>query len=372
MPFDWLKTGFFEHACETSGMTPEPDLHTATDPSGSEGSARSAVEELLYRAPVGLMTITPAGSVVAHNQMLCEWLGMPADLTTDALVGANAFEWLTAESRSEIAEVIASGLNGAGKLREFMIVGKKLSGERAATILNVDLVTSPSGDPLLHIAMIDANDRMMFEREILEARAAADEANKRLTLMQEQLRYSALHDALTGLPNKALLEEQLRRVLSSSTRSGQACAIVFLDLDHFRQLNAANGYPSGDAVIKEIAKRIRETCHGNEIVSRFAGDEFVIVASPATSDYVQRLTDQLHRAVQLPIFTNDTEMRITTSIGVVRWVPEQGQGAPHARQLFSDVDRAIYTAKLNGRNTTVFREWGCEETRASRGAPVTP
>lgn len=353
-------------------MTSEPKLHTATDLTGSEGALRSAVEGLLYRAPVGLMTITPAGVVVAHNQMLCTWLGMPADLNTDALVGTNAFEWLTPESRSEIETVIASGLNGVGKLREFMIVGKKLSGEQAATILNVDQVTSPQGESVFHIAMIDASDRMQFEQEILEARAAADEANKRLTLMQEQLRHSALHDALTGLPNKALLEEQLRRVLSSSTRSGQACAILFLDLDHFRQLNASSGYPAGDAVITEIAKRIRDTCQGNEIVSRFAGDEFVIVVSPATTEYVQVLTERLHLAVHQPIFANGTEVRITTSIGVVRWVPAQGQGAPHARQLFSDVDRAIYTAKLNGRNTTVFREWGCEETREPHGAPVIP
>lgn len=164
--------------------------------------------------------------------------------------------------------------------------------------------------------------------------------------------HQALHDALTGLPNRRLFDEQLRQALAQARRSGVGLAVCFLDLDGFKPINDRHGHEAGDLVLCRVAERLVEAVRANDLVARLGGDEFALVlTNTAQRDEVQAVLARCLAAVQQDLaLPQGATVRVGCSIGVAL-APEQGE---EAQGLLSAADAAMYAAKLAGRGRVCF------------------
>lgn len=166
---------------------------------------------------------------------------------------------------------------------------------------------------------------------------------------EERARHLALHDALTGLPNRRLLQDRLVQLFAQAQREGWSVAVMFIDLDHFKTINDSLGHATGDEVLREIAGRLTETVRGGDTVSRIGGDEFVIVFPHvrAVAD-VPAIASKLLVRLSEPCNVEGRNLRVTPSIGISIF-PADGDDA---HKLLSRADAAMYHAKAMGGTTT--------------------
>ena len=164
---------------------------------------------------------------------------------------------------------------------------------------------------------------------------------------EDQVQHMAMHDALTALPNRNMLQEQLRMSLASAEREQRTMAMMFLDLDRFKKINDTLGHHIGDSVIIEVGRRLKEAMRTSDIVARLGGDEFVILLTslgdPADGE---RVAAKLLGLFIEPIRIGPHELRVTPSIGLALY-PTHGSDAI---TLMRHADLAMYQAKSRGRN----------------------
>ncbi|MEM9302069.1 MAG: EAL domain-containing protein [Pseudomonadota bacterium] len=158
-----------------------------------------------------------------------------------------------------------------------------------------------------------------------------------------------LHDVLTGLPNRLLFNDRLDFALSEARRAGEMVALMFVDLDRFKNINDSLGHSVGDQVLTGVASRLIESVRASDTVARYAGDEFTIVMRHVVQkDDVMRIAQKVNRVLAEPLqIEGQNELQITASIGV-SFFPDDGQ---NAEQLLRHADLAMYGAKGMGRNT---------------------
>jgi len=178
--------------------------------------------------------------------------------------------------------------------------------------------------------------------------------------MEKKQRLLALHDPLTGLSNRRLFSEQLTHAMEDSQRSAKCLALIFIDLDHFKTLNDTLGHVAGDLFLKEVARRIRDCVRAIDTVSRFGGDEFVVLLSNlsplearADAEHIaQKIRAKIAEPFRLPGDGNDC--RCTASIGVTI-----SRGRRTGRDdLLGQADQAMYCAKESGRDSVCFHDSG--------------
>ncbi|MCJ2075544.1 EAL domain-containing protein [Methylobacterium sp. E-016] len=163
----------------------------------------------------------------------------------------------------------------------------------------------------------------------------------------------ARHDPLTGLPNRLLLRERLKASIERLQRTGEACAVLLIDLDRFKPVNDTLGHPMGDALLKKVADRLRSTVRPTDTVARIGGDEFVILQTGVqeaanTQALARRLVDLIGRTYMV----DGHLLTIGASVGVAL-APGDGSDAD---TLLKNADLALYRAKLDGRATYRFFE----------------
>jgi diguanylate cyclase (GGDEF)-like protein len=173
--------------------------------------------------------------------------------------------------------------------------------------------------------------------------------------------HMALHDALTGLPNRTLLSDRLNVALAQASRNGHKIAVMMLDLDRFKNVNDSLGHSVGDELLKAVAQRLEDILRRSDTVARMGGDEFIILLPQVNqTEYAARVARKLLNSFKKPFMVEGHELRMTTSIGVALY-PEAGEDA---ESLLRHADNAMYRAKERGRDrycvwVSEQNEWQC-------------
>ncbi len=180
------------------------------------------------------------------------------------------------------------------------------------------------------------------------ALAAAQEAER-------NARMRAMHDSTTGLPNRDLFDDRLTHAISLAERHDWTLAVMFLDLNRFKNINDTHGHAAGDGVVKEIAKRLSQRCRDEDSVCRNGGDEFLyLLINPQGTGNIERIAGALLKDIAQPIDIDDLQVVVTASIGVAVY-PDNGSTG---EQLIRNADAAMYRAKRRMGGCVFFNALG--------------
>jgi diguanylate cyclase (GGDEF)-like protein/PAS domain S-box-containing protein len=260
------------------------------------------------------------GVLTDVNEALCAIVGY----AREEMIGRNTLEFVPAERHQEVADYIRAGLETPYESEIVHSDGRRIPVEMVGKTLRV-------GDEASRLGVLrDISDRKRAE---------------------ERIAYLAHHDVLTGLPNRTQLVERLDITLALAKRHGSGVAILFLDLDHFKTVNDSLGHAAGDALLKEIAARIRGLLREADVVARLGGDEFLIVLPDLESaGDAANVAGKLITAISGPAMLEGRPVYVSPSIGISIY-PRDGANAD---ELVRAADAAMYSAKENGRGNYQF------------------
>jgi diguanylate cyclase (GGDEF)-like protein/PAS domain S-box-containing protein len=165
---------------------------------------------------------------------------------------------------------------------------------------------------------------------------------------EQQMRYEALHDPLTGLANRTLLRDRLEHAVARSARGDAAAGVLFIDLDEFKRINDLYGHAAGDTVLAELARRLRQAVRPADTVARLGGDEFVVVCEDVDEETALALGRRLDEAIRRPVPVPGGEHLLTASIGIAL-------GGDDPESMLAAADAAVYQAKAAGRGRVELR-----------------
>lgn len=165
---------------------------------------------------------------------------------------------------------------------------------------------------------------------------------------QEKLKHMADHDFLTDLPNRSFFNTTLESAMLRAKSSGKLLAVLFLDMDHFKEINDTYGHDVGDEVLKAFSSRIKKSIRETDTAARFGGDEFVVLLDEIThQDNAINVAQKIIENMQNHPFTfKDVKINISTSIGIAIFNDKNVQ----ANELIKQADNALLAAKAAGRN----------------------
>lgn len=168
---------------------------------------------------------------------------------------------------------------------------------------------------------------------------------------ENQIKYMVYHDTLTGLPNRALLEQRLNQAISSAEIEGTQIAIMQIDLDNFKTINDSMGHYMGDQLLKEVSERLKNNFRNTDLIARIGGDEFVIMLDKLTSlESVEVLAGNIIKLFKEQFYVVNYSMHITPSIGICSY-PKDGE---NYEILLQNSDTAMFHSKKEGRNQYSF------------------
>jgi len=178
----------------------------------------------------------------------------------------------------------------------------------------------------------------------------------------EMMRRTSLIDTLTGVNNRRFLEQRIGEEVDRSQRNGEPLSCLFLDIDHFKQVNDTYGHQAGDYVLSLVAGVIKQQLRSNDVLARYGGEEFVALLSNIPETMAVDIAERIRQSIeQLPLVYSDNSIKITISIGLSTYQPSKSASVSTAdisKKLIHSADSALYSAKNNGRN------------RAASGEPV--
>jgi diguanylate cyclase len=196
---------------------------------------------------------------------------------------------------------------------------------------------------VLAIALIISMLDFRMQARTAQLTSSLDRAN-------DELQFLALHDGLTKLPNRILLEDRLEQELSNAKRNQKPFSVLFLDLDGFKQINDAFGHQVGDLLLTEVAQRIRKVVRARDTVARLGGDEFVVLVDTGEPASVASVASTLITEIQKPYPLSGHDCQVTVSIGIAIYKCDETL----RQDLLKNADAAMYHAKALGRNTYCF------------------
>ncbi|MDD2103619.1 putative bifunctional diguanylate cyclase/phosphodiesterase [Pseudomonas putida] len=228
----------------------------------------------------------------------------------------------------------------AAQFPEGSFCGAAVNGLRGNGLDNLVLITTLA---VLCIALLTS---------ILDARLEARTANlaQSLTEANRELTQLALHDTLTGLPNRVLLADRIDQGMSRVDTEGGCLALMFIDLDGFKPVNDAFGHHMGDQLLCEVSLRLREDLRGQDTLARIGGDEFVLLVQLSEPDDAMNLAARQVSLIGRSFRVADHDLQISASVGIALY-PGNGQTA---HELLMNADAAMYHAKGTGKNGYSF------------------
>ena len=258
-----------------------------------------------------------------------------------AVTGARNFGWLPTNELTSHAMQIGSAL-------EMLLLSSALA-DRINT-MRKEKERAQADSLLVKQSMVVALQRSEQDLEVrvaLRTRELAD-ANTRLLESEEALRHLAYHDNLTGLANRALMEDRITQAIEHAKRYDFVVAVLLVDLDRFKPINDSFGHSAGDEVLKAISQRLRECVRASDTVARIGGDEFVAVLDQLQgAEDAARVAKTIARALSEPFRVQGHAVGISASIGLALYPTH----ASDAQSLIQHADKAMYVAKSEARAT---------------------
>jgi diguanylate cyclase (GGDEF)-like protein/PAS domain S-box-containing protein len=171
---------------------------------------------------------------------------------------------------------------------------------------------------------------------------------------EDELRYFANFDDLTGLPNRKHIYDRLDIILNNKLENNFFGSILFLDINYFKIINDVYGHQTGDLLLKAVSERLKENLREDDMVGRLGGDEFVVILKNTGKDESIQISEKLIETISTPFYINDKKCNIGLSIGIAL-IPEHGSDR---RTLMHHADTAMYQAKLQNESThwVIFKE----------------
>lgn len=281
---------------------------------------------ILETAQEGIVTVSPTGAVLFANERIAEILGLePAQVYA---LGSDALrQVLGADPAARTGPEV-----GAGP-RVHDHAYRHPDGRPRMLHVSVGALTATDGGSLGTLAMVS---------DVTEQREA-----------EAALRRQALHDPLTGLPNRLLFVDRLgaaaRRL---QRRKGRGVAVLFLDLDHFKLVNDTHGHETGDQLLVEVAARVSDSVRSSDTVARLGGDEFAVICEEADAETVATVAARVQESLKQPIRIGADALHVGVSIGVALSPPHD------VTDLLRFADTAMYRAKMTSRGAVMTFDSG--------------
>jgi len=171
-----------------------------------------------------------------------------------------------------------------------------------------------------------------------------------LAKSEQQYKELATKDSLTGILNRFAFQEELKRIISNSKRTNAKFALLFLDLDHFKEVNDAYGHDYGDRLLQEVTNRVLPNIRTEDVFARIGGDEFILILTNIKNDTLKKLVEKAIILFREPWIIGNIKLNVTTSIGVAIF-PDN---ADNEIKLMKKADIAMYKSKELGRNQVVY------------------
>ncbi|MEA2091392.1 MAG: EAL domain-containing protein, partial [Campylobacterota bacterium] len=218
--------------------------------------------------------------------------------------------------------------------------------------------TTPDGQTFNIIATSIRNaDGSTSKMEVIRNITDEKKAHEDLLEQKEKLHHQAHHDALTELPNRILFHDRLEQAIEKSKRKKNNVALLFIDLDHFKEINDSLGHKAGDEVLKVVTKRLKDIIRDEDTLARLGGDEFTVIIENLTQgEDASLLAQKIIKVLSEPIEMYENQFYVSSSIGISLY-PEDGHSA---QNLLKYADSAMYKAKAEGRNN--FQYYSSEMT----------
>ena len=215
-------------------------------------------------------------------------------------------------------------------------------------------ILSSHGEALGVLAMhsMSARTPAEFETRLIDVAAHIAGIAIKHKRAEDHIQFMATHDALTGLPNRALIKDRFAQAAARARQNGTWATAAFVDLDKFKSINDTLGHSAGDELLKVVAKRMIACVKSTDTVARHGGDEFVILLAdyPKNADTLAATLQRIHAAVSAPVHLNGQTLSVTCSLGVANY-PDDGTDV---ETLLAKADAAMYRAKEAGRDTFQF------------------
>ncbi len=290
-------------------------------------SSESRYRTLAERSPVGIWQIGLDGATQYMNPAMHRLLELDEQAE---VVGEDHRTMLTDEAQQAFSAVRDRWLKGKSASCEIELIGRR-SLNVAHGFVSGGILSSGDGEVRALLATVaDITERKQVE---------------------EKIRHLAGHDALTGLPNRALFQDRLGQALATAERNGKQVAVLFLDLDHFKDVNDTLGHPAGDQLLVKVAERLLDCARRSDTVARFGGDEFAIIAAGADQPRgATMLAARVIESLRRPYVIDGQQLRLGTSIGITV-APVDGSDPD---KLLRNADLALYRAKDHERGTHEF------------------
>jgi diguanylate cyclase (GGDEF)-like protein/PAS domain S-box-containing protein len=283
-------------------------------------------------APIGIAVVRLDGGFARVNAALCRITGYSCEE-----LRAMSFQEITHpddldKDLDHAARLLAGRISSYQMEKRY----RRPDGTHVWVNLSGSIARAQDGEPLYFIAHVEDITDRLAAREALE--------------------HNALHDPLTGLANRQYLLQRLHQALELAERRRSQIAVLFCDLDEFKDINDDFGHETGDEVLVEVADRIHAVLRASDTAARVGGDEFVVLCEDITDRAeVFHVVERLRRAVARPVQHGDLRLHLTTSIGVAF----AGSGDADLSQLMREADRAMYRDKAR-------------RLRRREGSPTTP
>ena len=182
--------------------------------------------------------------------------------------------------------------------------------------------------------------------EIYTLISAFNEMKDQINHRQMVLEFQAMHDSLTGLPNRALLQDRLEQGIQLAARNNNTIALLLLDLDRFKEINDTLGHPVGDCVLRELSRRLEKFLRSSDTVARLGGDEFAIVTNYQNRDQIDSFVEKIVSEIEKVIVIDERQLYVGVSVGIATY-PEHGNDA---ETLIRRADIAMYSAKRENKD----------------------